>query len=86
MYWLDKNSIPIKILDAQKQQNGSDCELFAIADLVEFCFNPDNLLQIKTSLRMHVCNFVECLVNGIFTKFPQNSSQTFDTTVLKHKI
>ena len=38
IYKKDKTSIPIKILDIQQQENGNDCGLFAIANLVEFCY------------------------------------------------
>lgn len=64
-----------------------DCGLFAIANLVEFCFDPDNSIQTKTSFKSECMrnHLVECLENGIFTKFPQNSPQSSDTIVLKHK-
>lgn len=64
-----------------------DCGLFAIANLVEFCFNPDNSFQIKTSFKSECMrnHLIECLENGKFTKFPQISSQTSDTAVLKHR-
>ena len=38
IYKKDKTYIPIKILDIQQQENGNDCGLFAIANLVEFCY------------------------------------------------
>lgn len=62
--------------------------IVAIANLIEICFNPDNSFKTKTSFKSECMrnHLVECLENGQFTKFPQNSSQTSDTTVLKHKI
>lgn len=89
IYGRDNTSIPIKILDVQQQENSYDCGLFAIANLVEFCFDPAHSFQIKTYfkaeyMRNHL--IVECLENGKFTKFPQNSSQISDTSDLKHKI
>ena len=88
IYGRNKTSIPIKILDSQQQENGYDCGLFEIANLVESCFNPDNSFQTKTSFKSESMrnHLVECLENGLFTQFPQNSSQTPDITVLKHKI
>lgn len=47
MYWRDKNSIPNKILDVQRQEIGYDCGLFAVANLIELCFNVDNNSRLK---------------------------------------
>lgn len=81
IYGRDKRPIPITILDVQQQENSNDCGLFAIANLIEFCFDPDKSFQIQTSfvseyMRSHL---VKCLENGEFTKFPQ-TSQTSNTS------
>ena len=46
IYKKDKTYIPIKILDIQQQENGNDCGLFAIANLVEFYYKK-NFLRAK---------------------------------------
>ena len=57
----------------QQQKNGVDCGIFAIANLVEFCFNGfkgECDIDFDTVyMRKHQ---LECIQRGIFTKFPKN--------------
>ena len=54
IYKKDKTSIPIKILDIQQQENGNDCGLFAIANLVEFCYKEDFFFRAKHHSKLNV--------------------------------
>ena len=86
IYKKDKTSIPIKILDIQQQENGNDCGLFAIANLVEFCYKEKNF-ESKTSFKTECMreHLIQCLERGYFTKFPQNYNLNSNCT-LKHKM
>ena len=56
----------------QQQTNGVDCGVFAIANLVEFCFNgfkgSEQLEFDIDYMRQHLVN---CIANGRFSKFPK---------------
>ena len=68
IYKKDITSILIKILDSQQQENGYDCGLFAIANLVEFCFK-ENFFESKTSFKTECMreHLIQCLERGYFT-------------------
>ncbi|PJE77789.1 hypothetical protein CI610_03284 [invertebrate metagenome] len=72
IYGNNKSSIPVKILDVQDQNNGYDCGLFAIANMVEFCFKGNSFKQktnfIENQMRDHL---IWCLDKGYFMPFPQ---------------
>jgi Ulp1 family protease len=66
--------VPLKILENQQQNNGYDCGLFAIANLVEFCFNDATYNYknefVLNKMRKHL---IHCLERGEFSKFPQET-------------
>ena len=71
-YGENRKVLKITVPSIQQQTNGVDCGLFAIANLVEFCFNGFNGkedLEFEIDfMRQHL---VQCIENGLFTKFPK---------------
>ena len=62
----------VKIPCVQQQPNSYDCGLFAIANVVEFCFAPDSF-NTRVTLISNVENerTLECLENGNMAHFPK---------------
>ena len=64
--------LQVKIPRVQQQPNSYDCGLFAIANVVEFCFAPDSFNTRVTynvsKMREHS---IECLENGKMSEFPK---------------
>ena len=58
-------ALQVKIPRVQQQPNSYDCGLFAIANVVEFCFSPDSfnprIIYDVSKMRQHL---IECLENG----------------------
>jgi hypothetical protein len=66
------SKLNVKIPRIQQQPNSFDCGLFAIANVVDFCHNP-NMLNFNTQfsvseMRSHL---IHCLENNSFTLFPR---------------
>lgn len=85
IYGNKKSSVLLKILENQQQNNGYDCGLFAIANLVEFCFNDATYSYknefVLNKMREHL---IHCLERGEFSKFPQET--ICKNPALKYKI
>ena len=73
MYSGGKNSLNIIVPDVQRQNNSSDCGVFAIAFLTEFLycgfeFNYNQCRFEPTLMRRHL---LKCLEERIFSPFPK---------------
>ena len=72
IYGQNKNRILIKIPEVQKQDNSIDCELFAIANAVEFCNNGfkggTHINYDEKYMRDHL---IYCLERGFISQFPK---------------
>jgi Ulp1 family protease len=66
----------MKELKVQRQTNGTDCGVFAVAFLLEFCFRGVDELQRTTfdvkKMRQHMAS---CLEQRELTPFPQVSTR-----------
>ena len=73
IYGRNKNTILIKILEVQKQDNSIDCGLFTIANAVEFCNNGfkggTHINYDEKYMRDHL---IYCLERGFFSQLPKN--------------
>ena len=70
--------IQVKIPEIQQQDNCYDCGIFAIAHLVEFCFNSNYsgtkfITFCNKYFRDHL---ITCLENQCFQPFPKESKKT----------
>ena len=63
------NRMTIKWMESDQQKNGSDCGVYAIANLVTILFNIDplSITYDRTELRPHL---LRCLEEGRFKPFP----------------
>lgn len=72
LYGGDFSKITVRIPSIQQQTNGVDCGLFAISNLVQFCYGyyigKDLLMFDEKSLRDHL---VYCLEKDLLTPFPR---------------
>ena len=70
-------ALQVKIPCVQQQPNSYDCGLFAIANVVEFCFSPDSfnprLIYDVSKMRQHL---IECLENGKMSAFPKEKEKS----------
>ena len=66
--------LQVKVPRVQQQPNSYDCGLFAIANVVEFCFNPNGfntrVSYTVSKMREHL---IECLERGNMTPFPKET-------------
>ena len=71
------NNLSIKLPRIQQQPNSYDCGLFAIANTVEFCHNPNkfnfNVTYKIEEMREHLCL---CLERGKLYPFPKEEQKT----------
>ena len=72
MYWKNKGQdLEVILIETQKQTNGVDGGVFAIAHLVEFCtnvvLNPTVICDTK-QMRPHL---LSCFESGVLTCFPK---------------
>ena len=69
-------ALQVKIPRVQQQPNSYDCGLFAIANVVEFCFSPDSfnprIIYDVSKMRQHL---IECLENGKMSAFPRKKKR-----------
>ena len=56
-----------KMANCQKQQGGTDCSLFAIANATTVAYGSDNFVFYQSKLREH---FLKCLDNNDLVPFP----------------
>ena len=70
-------ALQVKIPRVQQQPNSYDCGLFAIANVVEFCFSPDSfnprIIYDVSKMRQHL---IECLENGKMSAFPKEKEKS----------
>ena len=68
------SKLVLKMMDVEKQSNGSDCDVVAIAYLFDICssFNP---CQVRFNHRMIWQHLVMCLVNCQLSRFPVQSER-----------
>ena len=83
IYGSSKKKISIKIPEVQQQDNSIDCGLFAIANMVEFCFNKligDSNLQFNINyMRDHL---IFCLEKNHFRPFPKMDNISHQLPIL----
>ena len=82
-------ALQVKIPRVQQQPNFYDCGLFAIANVVEFCFSPDSfnprIIYDVSKMRQHL---IECLENGKMSAFPKEKEKSrgkLNLFLQKHK-
>ena len=71
LYGKDKKSLDIIFPDTQRQNNSTDCGLFAIAHLLEFCMKQKtcpNVIFDTTKMRKHLSS---CLETESVIEFPK---------------
>ena len=68
-----ESKLSIEMMNIQKQPNGSDCGLYAIANVVAVCLGK-NPCKIKTNSLMR-SHFMSCLDHRKLTMFPTASEQ-----------
>ena len=84
IYSVDNFYLP----EINQQQSGTECGLFAVANVVEFCHNPKSFIadleasKISWSFNENLLrdHFISCLQNSKFTPFPKlvsNSNSPF---------
>lgn len=76
IYRSKSKTLHVKIPRVQQQPNSHDCGLFAIANVVEFCYSP-NSFNSRTffsvsKMRQHL---IHCLENGKMTEFPKEKNK-----------
>ena len=71
-----QNFVKVKIPRVQQQPNSYDCVVFALASLVDFCFNPATFrtctCYLVSEMRSHLLN---CLVKRLMSPFPREQSR-----------
>jgi hypothetical protein len=70
LYGKDKSAIHINVPFTQKQTNGTDCGLFAIAFITSYCFRKTKCFDLifdATKLRSHL---LHCFETGVISEFP----------------
>ena len=76
IYIKDNKSLSVKVPRVQQQPNSHDCGVFAIANLVEFCFRPTafnfRTCYLVGDMRKHLLN---CLEQGAMSPFPKEKSR-----------
>jgi hypothetical protein len=74
-----------KIMNCQKQEGGTDCGLFAIANAVEVVAgkNPENVIFDQTAMRQHLKS---CFEIGKLEPFPKYRVQLDESSKSKPKI
>ena len=74
IYRTSSSILQVKVPRVQQQPNSYDCGLFAIANVVEFCFNPNGfntrVSYTVSKMREHL---IECLERGNMTPFPKET-------------
>ena len=70
------SKLQVKIPRVQQQPNSHDCGLFAIANIVEFCFSPESfntrIIYSVSKMRQHL---IECLEKGKMSPFPREKER-----------
>ena len=70
-------ALQVKIPRVQQQPNSYDCGLFAIANIVEFCFSPDSFNpRIIYDVSKMIQHLIECLENGKMSAFPKEKEKS----------
>ena len=71
-----QNFVTVKIPEIQQQPNSYDCRIFALASLVDFCFNPATFnfrtCYLVNEMRLHLLN---CLEKRLMSPFPREQSR-----------
>ena len=71
-----QNFVTVKIPRVQQQPNSYDCGIFALASLVDFCFNPATFnfrtCYLVSEMRLHLLN---CLEKRLMSPFPREQSR-----------
>lgn len=64
------NKVDVKVMDVQRQANGSDCGLFSIAFVTALCYgmDPTKIFFDQSALRHHLTT---CLEKNAMTPFPE---------------
>ena len=73
LYGKNRKSIPVIVPDTQRQNNGTDCGMFAIAHMFEFCLKENicpNVIFDTTKMRKHL---VSCFETGSIIEFPKTT-------------
>jgi hypothetical protein len=72
IYGKGKTVVPVKIPKVQQQHNSIDCGVFAVAFMVEFCFNNfigrDNVNFDTYTMRDHL---IKCIESQQCSPFPK---------------
>ena len=67
-----QNFVTVKIPRVKQQPNSYDCGVFALASLVDFCFNPATFnfrtCYLVSEMRSHLLNCLEKKINVAFPK------------------
>jgi hypothetical protein len=75
IYGQGKTNLLIKLPEVQQQTNGYDCGVYALANLVEFCYTQKHTYYIERYMRSHL---IACLEKGHFSPFPQSTSSNIE--------
>ena len=85
IYGKGKTVVPVKIPNVQQQKNSIDCGVFAIAFMVEFCFNNfigrDNVNFDTYTMRDHL---IKCIESQQFSPFPKTKPTRTKVLSLKN--
>ena len=85
IYSKGKTVVPVKIPNVQQQKNSIDCGVFAIAFMVEFCFNNfigrDNVNFDTYTMRDHL---IKCIESQQFSPFPKTKPTRTKVLSLKN--
>jgi hypothetical protein len=83
----NSNHIPIKLPKVQRQTNGNDCGVFAIAFLVEFCENGlKSVMKANFKIDQMRSHLISCFEKESLTPFPKYKNLSSNPSIVDTQI